>query len=227
MDVLGLARNLRSNILTLPSFDQKYQGALPEIIQKLPAGSISDGEQAHIIAPFEANARKAKRKKVGKDGLFPGEEEYVAKWWITKDRHITSDGPSNTRDQDIKVSLSEQRAREMQLQLILILEILALETPTLGNGTDGNPTSSNKDSHEIRSQEKAKKSKKPHDLRNLLGVLIDRLKIWQSMTIDEGKVIRDDTEFSVGQARNRGDRNPGSNQLCDFCAEVVIPLLVS
>ena len=217
-----LVEFLRTIILSLPSLDMKYREALPSLVQNLPVGDFSEEDLGQITVLMGSAGRRPKqRKKVGKNGLFPGEELYLAKWWVNRELFA---GVGEGRDAELKRVLIEQRVRETELQMIIILETLALEALGASPNLTGDPsTAIVKD--EDDSQSKKKKRKKPQDLKTLLELLMDRLCIWQSMGHDEAKLseTHSNIEFKHGRGYT-ATKSQSSDRLRDFCTEVVVPL---
>lgn len=213
---------LRTIILSLPSLDTKYRETLPGLVQNLPAGDFSEEDFGQINVVLGGAGRKPKqRKKVGKKGLFPGEELYLAKWWVKRD---LSAGGGESRDAELKRLLTEQRVRETELQMIVILETLALEALDASTKTiEDSSTAVAKG--EDDSQSKMKRRKKPQDLNTLLELLLDRLCIWQSMGHDQAKLSETVSNAEFKQDRdNTTIKSHSSDRLRDFCIEVAVPL---
>lgn len=114
--------------------DKKYKGAIPSVINNLPAHSLADEDSNVLIAELLKKVRKTKRQKIGKDGLYSGEEVNISRWWMSRDVSIM---PSESQDgaEDLtRASLLELRTRETQMQIILLLEALALEASVPATG---------------------------------------------------------------------------------------------
>ena len=220
--ILTLTEFLRSSVLTLPTMDKKYRDTLPEIINALPFGNVSEDDRKAVVINLQKKARKPNKGKIGKDGLYHGEEAYVARWWLSRHNASQDASFSDGGEETLKTLLQEQRARETQLQIILILEVLALESTTPTPGAvphDATQTAGN----EANPQTKKKKPKKPQDLQTLLNLLVDRLSIWQSMRLEESK---DSTSDSRPELAHSGEapKSASANQLKSFCIDVVLPL---
>ena len=216
-----LVEFLRTSVLSLNVNDKKYSAALPELIKEIPLGITPDDEDPQAMSSMADTIRKSKkRKKISKGGLLPGEEEYVLKWWILREDATDFGGPDDTREKRIKVALAEQRARETQLQILLILEILALEiVPTQEPEAECGKAGEKLDGD--KGQIPAKKSKKAHNFSTLLDLLIDRLCIWETMNQDSGLTV---VENAQSDARSGKQNGGSSDRLRDFCTEVVVPL---
>ena len=203
--------------------DAKYRDTIPTLIKDLPAGALSDGECASAIATVSKKGRKSKKTNIGKNGLYAGEDVNVTRWWLGRDMSSLSCESSAVRDNVIKTTVSEQRARETQLQIILILEALALEKP----GTESIPDQNHIEADPGRdeSQKGIKKPKKPQDLTTLLELLADRLSIWQSMNVDESNPSIKESRPAQHQGRSTTEAPP-NDSLQQFCIHVVLPLYV-
>jgi hypothetical protein len=218
-----LVELLRGSVLSVATNDKKYKASIPDLIKEIPIGVTSDDEDFQSLSRLGGIIRKSKkRKKISKEGLLPGEEEYVMKWWMDMEKNSGSWTPNATRETMIKTLLVEQRFRETQLQIIIILEVLALEAAPV-QSIEQPLSIGSTESTISKSGSLPKKPKKPKDLSLLLDVLIDRLCIWQSMNQDEGK--RPGNELLSSSIEGWKDQYyGGSDHLRDFCKEVIIPL---
>ena len=201
---------------------KKYEKTLPGLIVELPAGINFDDEDDQMNARIR---KSKKRKKVGKGGLFPGEESYVFNWWLKREEALPSQNPGDTREQRIKSSLVEQRARETQLQIILILEILALEATRSAQSRTGHMSlgEGHENTQATRPSE-SKAPKKPQNLSTLLDILIERLCIWQSTNHDDSVSIGKPSSTTSKTMEHLEAHARNGDRLRDFCSEVIIPL---
>ena len=210
-----LIEYLRESILSVPVGDKKYSESLPKLIAELPVGITSEDEDGLLADQIR---KSKKRKKISKGGLSPGEEQFLIKWWLHRENGMFSAAPGDTREQRAKEALKEQRAREIRLQVILILEVLTLEASGIASISASKPPNADEDT----TQAQTKRVKKPLNLSTLLDVLIDKLCIWHSTSQGEAK------EADVGHRPEQGEkllvRAPESDCLRDFCTEVVVPL---
>ena len=203
--------------------DVKYRETVPSIVKDLPFGPLSEDESASITNTLVKKIRKSKKTKVGKNGLHPGEEASITRWWLSRDAPATACDSADARENATRLALLGQRARETQLQIILALEVLALEAATTGSSIE-QKTMENVPEGNGDSQQKMKKHKKPQDLVVLLDLLVDRLTIWQSMHMDEDKTSkRGDTPSSQHPVKSV-DKTSNSDHLQQFCVDVVLPL---
>lgn len=206
---------LKSLILTTVQIDKKYRESAPAIISKMAKviDSSDDGQRKR---------RKIKKMKLGKDGLYPREDESIQKWWATSKPELREDQTTYSPSQ-INSHLSLLRTRETQLQMILILEILALEPLKAAEETqDSLPLLPGEADTKAAIVSLPKKRNK-HNLPVLVDVHADRLTIWQSTATDELLLLEDSQATVVsadGQTQQKSSREP----LKDFCVDVIVPL---
>lgn len=215
-----LIEHLRSMIITLPITDKKYRETLPKIVRDLPTRDLSDGEAASFLDATKAKVRRSKKGTIGKDGLWFGEDANVIKWWLTCNSSLAIE----PEDQDLKIqtALLEQRTRETKIQIILILETMALESG-LSRSEAAEQTMPQVDPASQDMTTVGKKPKKPQNLHTLLDLLADRLCIWHSMTTSPKK---SSTERKAEGAPGSSNNAARADQLRQFCIDVVIPLYV-
>lgn len=231
MATSDLVEFLRSSVLTLAVFDKKYREAVPQVIRSLPPGNLSNDEDNTGF--LGANKRKSKKKRLGKDGLYPREDVYIRQWWRCRELDSHNAGPSDDRDEEAKRLIVELRTKETQMQLVLVLEVMALEA-SFEEAIDHDPwcerTAQARDDE--KSQAKKRRRKTRQDLNLVLELLIDRLTIWQSVSLPE-EISRPSTSTSMNHTRNQvrmGDKSLPSathddnERLRDFCVEVIVPL---
>lgn len=213
---------LKSLVMTTVLIDKKYRETVPEIISKLKI-QVEDSDNDEP----KPKKRKVKKPKIGKDGLYPLEESHVQRWW-----KANKPNPSNVGDQssvtpeEVKYHISCLRRRETQLQMILILEILALEPLTRpAEGVDDTQLPGMESQPPPGTGEAAAAAKKrnKHNFPVLLDVNADRLCIWQSTTLDEVRALAESQAPNRGQQAEGSDRNT-SDPLKDFCVDVILPL---
>ncbi|KAL3434051.1 DNA replication regulator SLD3-domain-containing protein [Aspergillus tetrazonus] len=197
----------RGAILTAKKVDLKFRESLPATIHDIVL-KISDDEA-------EPKKRKSRKKSLGRNGLYPEEADFIRKWW--KNRAMTETGGlgETSRDAEIKKHVSDLRLRETQLQILLILETIALETAAAEEakkaGQEGAADASQKP-----------KSKKAQDLNVMLELHLDRLCIWHAVSFDDVPVSESQASGSAQQS-SKG----GSDAMRDFCTEVIIPFYAS
>ena len=218
---LTLIQYLRTLILDLQVMDKKYRETLPGIIRELPNAPLSDGEGAPIIEGVRKKSRRSKKTKVGKDGLYAGEDVIVARWWLGRDMSDNSGDSDDAHQESVKATILNLRRREAQLQIILLLETLALEenVDLVENPVQSEEIGLKQDG----SIPKAKQAKKPQDLHTLLDLIADRFCIWQSMSVEEKSDTKHRPQGDIPQ--KRAD-HPNNDDLRQFCIDVVVPLYV-
>jgi len=217
MQIADLSTFLRTMILDVKSMDKKYREKLPMMVASFPPGSLSEDEE---VPPTMSNRRKPKKPKLNKDGVYPFEEEYVRRWWTTVDAMPGQAQEHDTAQEILKRRLAELRSRETFAQMILILEVMALEA-SLGTSKGVNAAQegvSQSQTEELA--EKKKQRKKVQDLNLLLDLLVDKLSIWQSIEQDEGMRYKDRTQSHALSS----DKPVDQDLLGTFCSEVIVPL---
>ena len=195
--------------------DLKYRETLPPTIRDAML-ILSDDETA------QKKKRKSRKKKLGKDGLYPGEGDLICRWW--KDRSLSENGTMTEipREAEMKKHVADLRLRETQLQILLILETMALES-TIANDTKIPRNGENGDKP---AEEPAKKpkSKKPQDLNVVLELHLDRLCIWHAVSFDE-LAIPDSIKGT--ESNHLSGKKAESDAVRDFCTEVIVPFYAS
>ena len=179
----------RKTILTMKKMDMKYGESLPNAIRNVSL-SVSDDE----MTPKKKKKKKRKGRKLGRNALYPEEEEeFVGKWW--RDDHdghaAESDGEA-----DMKRRVGDLRLREMQLQILLILETMAIECAT-GEASR-------------RDGDAGEKTRKKDDLNVLLELYLDRLCIWSAIGFQTSEAVA-------------GQKARTDVIVREFCTEVVVP----
>jgi DNA replication regulator SLD3 len=222
LTILSLTSFLRSMLLTMASMDKKYREKLPAMIKEFPHTTLSDFEQE---APTSTKKRKSKKlPRLSRDGTYSIEEDYVKRWWYTED----SRRQDETAEQLMKRKIGDLRVRETLAQVILILEILALEATPEYKAAEAAGKVTEEDTQEIQKlgdadpKKKKRKSKKPADLVILLDLLMDKLSIWQSIEND-GPATETQKTNDLSSRDNDG-KLQDRDLLASFCIEVVIPL---
>lgn len=215
---------LRESILTSSTMDKKYRDSIPSTVKEL----VPDG----LVSPDHPKKSKRKRKwkaKRDKYGFFTDEKDVVERWWLEHDDPQASLGSAETMDTALKRRLPKLRSRETFLQLILLLETLALEAslpPANGPTADSRPQSAidtqagdtQQEETQADASEKKSKPKKKQDLAAVLEILLDKLCIWHSL--DSHSPVKRD-------GRDMDGRGEQSDELKSFCIEVVVPFYSS
>ncbi|KAM3514431.1 hypothetical protein MY11210_001875 [Beauveria gryllotalpidicola] len=218
LDMADLIEFLKSLVLTTVQVDKKYRETAPEIISQLSA-LVDSSDEARF------KKRKPKKMKLGKNGLYPDEDNRIRKWWNANKPELDEEQPTYTAMQ-IKSHLSLLRTRETQLQMILILEILALEPlKAADDAADSSlpllPGTSASQAHRSPAAAPAKKRNK-HNLPVLIDVHADRLTIWQSTATDEQQ-LAEESQVNRHSLNGSQVQKSSSEPLKDFCTDVIVP----
>ncbi|KAL2832704.1 DNA replication regulator SLD3-domain-containing protein [Aspergillus pseudoustus] len=211
---MGAASDLtafyREAILTAKKMDLKFRETLPATLHEIVL-TMSDDE-----APKK---RKSKKKTLGRNGLYAEELDFIRSWWKNRSLAETGTSAETPREAEIKKHVSDLRLRETQLQILLILETMALETAA---AEDAKKPSHEEISNDTTPQKPKPKTKKPQDLNTMLELHLDRLCIWHTVSFDD---VPADAQAS-GSAQQSGKAG-GSDAMRDFCTEVIIPFYAS
>ncbi|KAJ4322778.1 hypothetical protein N0V84_004671 [Fusarium piperis] len=216
LDMGDLIEFLKGLVLTTVQIDKKYRDTIPELIARMKTALDSSDEG-------RKRKRRAKKMKIGKDGLYPHEDEHLRKWWVANKPELKED-EFEVPAQQIKSLTSMLRTRETQLQMILILEILALTPLKPAEDAEDSqlpPLPGGAESQGDMAPPAAKKRNK-HNLPVLVDVHADRLTIWQSTASDE-QLLLEDSQVSQaldGQSQQKASSEP----LKDFCVDIIVPL---
>jgi len=213
MLLTDLTSFLRSMLLEVKSMDKKYRDKLPDMINAFPPSTLSEDEDA---PPSTTKRKKPKTPKLSKDGLYPFEEDYVKRWWASDDFGPDKIHQGDTAQDILRKRLADLRSRETFAQIILILEIMALESSAIPKATE----SSDGNSQEIGRLEIQKPKKKAVDLNLLLDLLLDKLSIWQSIE----QVSGNRQKINSQTAQISSERPVDQDILGTFCIEVIVPL---
>ncbi|CAG8019371.1 unnamed protein product [Penicillium nalgiovense] len=206
-----LIESYREAILATKKMDLKYRETLPSAIRDAVLALSDDGAKS--------KKRKSKKKKMGKNGLYPEEEAFIHRWW--KDRILNESSAQETsREAESKKQISDLRLRETQLQILLILEVMVLEM-TIASAEKNN-TTKEKDVNEEQGTLKKAKNKRSTDLNVLLELHLDRMCIWHAVTMEETSAA-DTAKTSSFSGSHLSGKKVESDAVRDFCTEVIIP----
>lgn len=189
--------------------DLKYRETLPASIRDVVI-TLSEDESAPRKKP------KRRKKTLGKNGLHPEEDGFIRKWW--KDRSLAENGVliETSRETESKKHIGDLRLRETQLQILLILETIALES-------DAAEEAKKENNSEQTDEAPKPKSKKSQDLNVLLELHLDRLCIWHAVSAEE-TTVPDSVKASDSHLSGK---KVESDAVRDFCTEVIIPFYAS
>ncbi|KAF2182215.1 hypothetical protein K469DRAFT_712827 [Zopfia rhizophila CBS 207.26] len=214
---------LRLMLLSHKASEKKYREKLPEVIKSIPPGFFSDEDVERV-----SKTKKSKKKiKLSRDGMYPQEELIVKKWWVSEMPSPEIYG-EETMDQRIRRRVGDLRIRETLAQLILMLEIVALEAlSTYKEPPEEGENPNDETQTQGESQTKPKKRKrKPQDIKLLLDLLLDKLCIWQS--VDQDNIFDFDAKPSKhGDGADGLGKAENGDQLQSFCVEVIVPFYMS
>ena len=250
LSLLDLTKFLRSAMLSPPLLEKKYKETLPAVIRDVYAFDDDDDKDdgnlstSNRVKQQKQGRKKKKRNgkllKPAKNGLFPEEEEVIRKWWLSSDWALATDNcnssslsPFKSKVEAMKVRVAALRLREIFAQIIIALEIMAIERSSAfrdeGKKDDANGHDNvtlDKD-NQGDANCKQRRTKKEQDVSLILDLLVDKLCIWRS-------IEQQDLCFK-GSSRSE-DGAPDSNaiktskvsgntdMLSDFSVEVVVPL---
>ena len=210
---------LRSMLLSHKAGDKKYREKLPDIIKSIPPGEYSDEEQGDVTC----KPKKSKKKvKLNREGVYPQEEEIVKRWWFAEVPNMETYG-EETIDQRIKRRIGDLRVRETLAQMILMLEIIALEAlSTYKEPSDvAQPATGDTEAQEESQAKPKKRKRKMDDVKLVLDLLLDKLCIWQS--VDSNGIL----DFDTKPSKRDNGTDGSSDRLQSFCMEVIIPFYMS
>lgn len=210
---------LKGLVMTTSQVDKKYRSTLPELVNNMKMIVDSSGDDGS-----KPKRRKPKKMKLGKDGLYPGEVDHVKRWWRVTKPQIGDEGDATVNPQETKYHITYLRTRETHLQMIIILEILALEAVLPAGNTDDSqlPGMFAEDKPKETIDHLPKKRNKLN-LSTLIDIHADRLCIWQSTTLDEMKMIAAESQAKNSSEIQKSDR-ANSDPLKDFCIDIMLPL---
>lgn len=219
-DYVKLTQYLRTIILTLPLMDKKYRETIPTLVKQFPSSTLSEGECASMIESTMKKSRRSKKDKLNKGGLYAGEDVDIARWWLGREVQCVITDTDEGREESFKTIIREQRTREAQLQIIILLETLALEASTVSRCEKVLPADNSIIEHHDAIGE-VKRAKKQRDLHTLLDLLADRLCIWHSMSAEPD--IPSASQHQESNSRNNVE-DKKNDHLRQFCIDVVLPL---
>jgi hypothetical protein len=216
---------LESLIMSTTLIDKKYKDGVSECVSLADFNDHSAEDASQTVA--KAKKRKSTKKmKPGKTGLYPLEGALIRKWWASYDIETDDSVPGTSREEITKSRISQLRIRETQLQMIVILEVLALHplASTSADLGDGLPMAlPSGPAGDVK--ERAVKPKKPDHLIMLIDVHIDRLCIWQSIALEAVKTPFDSAPPLIIEVGGSSvSSKHADNILRDFCVEIIVPL---
>lgn len=207
LDMLALSSNL---------IDKKYKDALPAILTVIDSGGSSAHETGKENAPKK---QRKKKMKLSRNGLYPTEEALVSRWWESHDSSMTPSLPDETQQDVYRRRLMHLRVRETQLQMMIILEALALQS----SYNEQQPKESLQSNETPVKADIPSQKKKPRKLDGLIDMHIDRLCIWQSITEEVNVAVTGSAE-DLRPTEPLPGQHKAADILKEFCTEVITPL---
>jgi len=219
--VEDLANFYRESLLPSKKIDVKYKDSLPDLVASLSPLPVHAGD---VTLGF--TKKKSKKKKMGKDCLWPGEAELIERWWRTREIKQTIFS-AQSQANEVRNAISDVRIRESEMQILLMLEIMLLEN-YLAKSVKAPPVPRDPEV-KLESVEdytgtilaKAPQEKKKRDLTPELDMLVDRLCIWQTIGTEDLLASPDKVQEDAPTTRKSKDL------LRDFCADIIVPFYSS
>ncbi|KAL2404095.1 hypothetical protein ABEF95_007534 [Exophiala dermatitidis] len=218
--IAELAAFYEESILATKKIDLKYKETLSRVIKGLDCELESHETRGK-------RQRKRKTMKLSKDGLWPDEEEFIAKWW--RGRELKPAITTEHQPDEVRKEMSELRMRETKMQMLLILEVMLLdiavsrlsEVSEVPTDPEVKVESIEEDSSAVLAQmaRKQEKPKKKRDLAGELDTIVDRLCIWHTVSQDELNTGSNPDALT----NNSSTTTKGSDSLRDFCKDVLLP----
>lgn len=216
MTVADLANFYRESLLPPKKMDLKYKESLKH--------AVSNIVQQAIAADGEPTKKKpSKRTKLGKDGLWPVEPDFIRFWWYNREPNPTTAQEDHTSQ--LRDAITAQRMREAQMQMILMLEVLSIEAKQQEKKHDlRRPVPENADikvesiEHEVSSDAKPEKQSKRRDLGAEIRMIADKLCIWHSIGLEASTTPNNDPRVNT-ETRHQSESR---DQLRNFCTDVLI-----
>ncbi|KAL8694358.1 MAG: hypothetical protein Q9218_000995 [Villophora microphyllina] len=213
-----LIEYLRVLVVPLNTLDKKYRETLPTLLTELPDANVSEDERTEVIAKYQRACRRSKKDKIRKNGLYPQEDVDVLRWWLDRRISFSACDSPESRAEATRLLVLEQRTRETKLQIILTLEIIALEMAHTVS-----PVENVTEAMEEEKLVQQLKRKKGQGLDVQLDLSIDRLCIWQSMTVED-TISKNAREAGPRSGEIPSGKTQDANHLREFCVDVVMPL---
>lgn len=205
---------LRGTVLTSATMDKKFRDVLLELVKDF----------AILDTPGTKPKRKRKWKsKRDKQGLFVGERDHIEQWWQKMEGTGKDSGSHEPFEAVLRRRAQAIRIRETSLQVIIIMEILALEasTPLLPAvpALDGlQDMGSQPQENRPADLDKKQRKKKDSNMTAILETLIERLNIFYTLESSPVKTREDE---------NGSSKPDTKDELRTFATEVIIPFFAS
>jgi DNA replication regulator SLD3 len=220
-----LADFCRDSIIPIKKMDLKYRDSIVNILQALDLVEVSNGAEEPQKASTKSKAkRKSSKRKIGKDSLYPAEKEFIVSWWRGRTLGDSDVPTAEVQTKDMRSGIADLRSRETEMQVLLVLEALALEAAEKSSAPDKASKPLIKEEPSEPEQDTTLtalpqyKKKKRQDLKSELDLLVDRLCIWHTVGLEDFS-----TDFSENQKTDSGRDSHSKDRLRDFCSDVIIP----
>ncbi|CAK7266859.1 hypothetical protein SEPCBS119000_002245 [Sporothrix epigloea] len=216
LEMIELIDFLKSIVISSATIDKKYRETVPELVSHLRTlGEMSDHKE------IKRSSKKPKKMKLGSSGLYTDEDVHVRKWWAAN-KPIPNNDEVLPRPEEVRHTISCLRTRETQLQIILILEIMALETmQNVSDAGESQLPGMPMEMVDTPAKKAAPKKRNKLNLPLLIDLHADRLCIWQSTMSDE---FRAQAESQIVAADEpSASQTTQSDPLKDFCVDIIIP----
>lgn len=217
---------LESLVMSTTVLDKRYREGISGCVSSIDILDQS-ADEAKNDAGKTKKRKTTKKMKLGKNGLYPMEDLLIRRWWAGHDDDADHDGPDTTREDIARARIANLRIRETQLQMIVALEVLALQPlASVGEGTETSlPAALPPIISAGVKGKKTARTKTLDRLSMLIDVHIDRLCIWQTIALETYKAP---TNSATSQTDITGKSTSAfistDNILKDFCVEVILPL---
>lgn len=209
-DRQALGDFLSDLVLSSNVSDKKFKTTWPAKVQELGPSQTQHQTEAQPNKAAKKNRKSKTKWKQNKQGLLPDEESMFEHWWYHGEELPAS---AETTDARFKRRTLQLRTREAFLQIIIMLEALALQP----SGTDAPIGAIKKDATPDMPAEAVavKPNSRTVNTRLCLDLLVDKLCIWHSLH-SAGLVDAADGDKQEDQK--------APDQLSEFCVDVIIPL---
>lgn len=216
------------SILPTKKVDLKYKESISKTVADLP---VQQQENGTITAGSKKKKPRKKMIKLGKDGLWPEEEDFIAKWW--RSREIKGTVSGSDQADELRKELADLRMRETKMQMLLILEVMLLETAasTLAESEKLEVPADPKIKVESAEEDstapilattprKQLKKEKTRDWSAEIDGIVDRLCIWHTVSLDD---LLNPSDTSLKKEDNGSTAAKPNDSLRDFCKDVLLP----
>ena len=224
--VSDLANFCRDSIVPTKKMDLKYRESIGNTLQSVALlGASNSGEQVQKASKKpKTKQTSSKPRKLGKDGLYPTEKEFVVSWWNGRPLRESDFPTDESRTREMKTAIADLRSRETEMQLLLVLEALALEAAETASVSEAaskplikeEPPESGQGV--IRTELPRFKKRNRQDLKCELELLVDRLCIWHTIGFEDAS-----NPSEGNQGVETGQEFHSKDRLRDFCSDVIIP----